>query len=119
MLTRKDFEDILSQISTGDLEIRLRYDDERPYLQVFCQNGVDTTTGQATTWSSRKWMLSPHMCKAEVVRTAHKAYVCAILHEADENFKYKGVPIFSPHMDVDMLAANFKENARIDGMTGI
>ena len=51
----------------------------------------------------RKWMLSQHMTKQEVVRTAWLAYKQAVSHEADEQFKYKGVAIYGPHIDVEEL----------------
>lgn len=119
MLTREDFEKIIADISIGDLEVLLKYDDERPYLQIRCENGIDTKTGEPTSWTSRKWMLSPHMVRSEVVRTAYKAYITAVLHEADEVFQYRRVPIYSPHMDVDMLASKFQEESRVNGMTGV
>jgi hypothetical protein len=118
MLNKSDFEQIVSQVAIGHLEVLLRYDD-RPYIQIRCNSGVDTKTGQPTSWTSRKWMLSPHMVKSEVVRTIYKAYHAAVLHEADEVFTYKGVPIYSPHYDVDSLADAFNEDARVNGMTGI
>jgi hypothetical protein len=59
------------------------------------------------------------MVKSEVVRTIYKAYVTAVMHEADELFTYMGVPIYSPHYDVDSLVESFHEDARVNGMTGI
>lgn len=119
MFSQAQIVEVLSQVTIGDLEIRLRYDEDRPYIQVYCENGIDTATGKPTSWSGRKWMLSPHMCKQEIVRTAFKAYICAIMHEAEETFRYRGVPIFSPHFDIDTLVDNFKEDARVNGMTGL
>lgn len=51
--------------------------------------------------SCRKWYISSHSVKAEVVRTAWKAVEAAVLHEAQEEFKYRGVAIFNPHLDPD------------------
>jgi hypothetical protein len=133
MLTHEDFAAIIADISIGNLEILLKYDDDRPYLQIRCQNGTDTKTGQPTSWTSRKWMLSPHMVKSEVVRTAYKAYITAVLHEADEVFQYRAVSIYSPHANVDVLADVLGKNvyvdtvgdelspedARVNGMSGV
>ena len=62
-----------------------------------------TKTGQVRDWSGRKWMLSPHMVKSEVVQTAFKAVLTAAEHEARERFLYRGRAIFGPHYDVDRL----------------
>lgn len=133
MLNKSDFEQIVSQVAVGHLKVLLRYDGDRPYIQIRCNNGTDTKTGEPTSWTSRKWMLSPYMVKSEVVRTIYKAYHAAVLHEADEVFTYKGVSIYSPHINVDVLAdvmskteyedgagqALLTEDARINGMSGV
>lgn len=51
----------------------------------------------------RKWRLSPHMTKSEVVQTAFKAVLTFEEHEARENFRYRGRAVFGPHIDVDAL----------------
>ena len=119
MLSKANFEEIIALVSVGNLEVLLRYDGERPYIQIQCLNGIDVKTGASVSWTSRKWMLSPHMVKSEVVRTIYKAYVTAVMHEADELFTYKGVAIYSPHYDVDNLVDSFNEDARVNGMTGV
>lgn len=133
MLTNRDLESIIADISIGDLKILLKYDDSRPYIQICCEHGIDAKTGQSTSWTSRKWMLSPHMVKSEVVRTAYKAYITAVLHEADEVFQYRQVSIYSPHANVDVLVdvlgkktyvdtEGFElssEDARDNGMSGV
>lgn len=121
-----EIQEIVQSISIGDpnlydakLTILIRLDGTRPYLQIRCDNAKDAKTGEDTHWTSRKWMLSYHMCRSEVVRTAYKAYITALLHEADEQFRYRGVPIYSPHFDVDKLVDSFQEDARVNGMTGV
>lgn len=52
---------------------------------------------------TRKWLLSTHMTKSELVQTAFKCLLTAVEHEARENFKYRGHPIFGPHLSVDKL----------------
>jgi len=52
---------------------------------------------------TRKWYISHHACKNEVVQTALKCVLTSIEHEARENFKYRGRPIFGPHFSVDAL----------------
>lgn len=51
----------------------------------------------------RKWTLSPHMTRSEIVQTALKAVLAAVEHEAREDFHYRGVPVFGPHIDVMAL----------------
>lgn len=51
----------------------------------------------------RKWKLSRHMTKSEIVQTALKAVLVAEEHEAREKFLYRERPIFGPHFDVDAL----------------
>jgi hypothetical protein len=79
-------------------------DDTRPILQVE-SDGVCAETGQALTWRGRKWFLSFHMTRSEVVQTAFKAVLTALEHEAREAFTYRGRPIFGPHFDIDHLVA--------------
>jgi hypothetical protein len=54
-------------------------------------------------WKGRKWFISEHSCRNEIVGTAFKAVMGAMEHEIRENFKYKDVPIFDPHLDPDLL----------------
>ena len=66
---------------------------------------VNVVTGLPYTALGRKWLLSEHMVKSEIVATAMKAVLAAEEHEARELFKYKGKAIYNPHIDVEMLAA--------------
>ncbi len=83
--------------------IALKMDDDRPYLQIICQEGVCNVTGEPLAWSGRKWMLSYYMTDTEIVRTAHKAIEAAVLHEMNEKFLYKNVAVCDPHISVDAL----------------
>ncbi len=80
--------------NNGRLYIQIQFDD------------VDNTGKQENYRSHcRKWSLSPHMPKQEVVRTVYKAYKLAVDHEADEKFKYRGKMIYGPHVSPDALCA--------------
>lgn len=57
----------------------------------------------AVLQSGRKWRLSEHMTKSEIVQTALMAVLAAEEHENREQFLYKGRAIFGPHFDVDGL----------------
>lgn len=53
---------------------------------------------------TRKWLLSPHMTKSEVMQTAFKCVLTSAEHRVREWFRYLDTPIFGPHFDVDDLA---------------
>lgn len=72
------------------------------YLQIAATTPCNVT-GEPLHWKGRKWRLSRHMTKSEVVQTAFKAVLTAIEHEAREQFTYRGQSIFDPHYDVDLL----------------
>lgn len=73
------------------------------YLQVAVSTGACNTTGRPHNWTGRKWRLSPHMTRSEIVQTALMAVLAAEEHEARELFKYRGESIFDPHYDVEKL----------------
>lgn len=110
MLTDQQIFDILYDIKFRDWDIVLRWDEpfenqdgrSRPYIQVQF-DAPDAVTGEVGRQHCRKWMLSPHMTATEIVRTALKAILAAVEHEALEDFKYKGVAIHNPHTDVESL----------------
>jgi hypothetical protein len=82
---------------------------------------LDAATKEPALQSGRKWPLSPHMTKSEIVQTALKAVLTALEHEAREDFTYRGKPIFGPHFDVDFLASYcdlpFTQDAREPALT--
>ena len=68
------------------------------FLQVRFQEGDDV-------WRGRKWYISSHACRSEIVQTALLAVLLAEEHEAREKFLYKGKAVFGTHKDVDSLCA--------------
>lgn len=60
-------------------------------------------TDVPNTVFGRKWYLSEHMTKSEVVQTALMAALTAEEHECREFFRYKGKRIFGPHIDIYAL----------------
>lgn len=122
MFTVTEIDEIVANVSYLDWEIRLLLDGPRPYIQVF-GHGSDPKDGMRDAqWSGRKWFVSQHMCKNEIIRTAYKAIECAVAHEMNENFLYKGVAVMTPHMDyeeiVDIMTDHDCIDAREDGMQG-
>lgn len=96
------FKEILSQIKYKDWLFVLGGLPDRPYLQVRFLTECARGAGYQHQ-HGRKWMLSPHMTRSEVVATAFKAVITAEEHEARELFKYKGKAVFCAHYDVDAL----------------
>lgn len=79
------------------------------YLQVRFPN--PDGTGRLLT--GRKWRLSEHMSRTELIQTALMAVLAAEEHEAREAFQYKGQAVFGPHIDVDArLVAADQQDAR-------
>ena len=63
----------------------------------------DTYSGEPALQEGRKWYISHHCTPSDVVRTAFKAVATWAEHEAREEFRYKGVRVFSPHMDIESM----------------
>lgn len=63
----------------------------------------DADTGKQSLQKSRKWYVSSHVVKSEIVQTAYAAVQRAVLHEVAESFTYRGKRIFNPHFDVEAL----------------
>lgn len=77
----------------------------RLYLQIQFDD-IDNVTGEGGYRAyCRKWYLSPYMTTQEIVRTCWLAYHGAVMHEAQEKFKYKGKMIYGPHVDPEALVA--------------
>jgi hypothetical protein len=93
--------EILKECQFRDWDIIVQKRDSMMYLQVMFL--ADRGDGIIENQTGRKWFLSEHMTRSEVVQTAFKAVMTALEHEAREHFKYRGSAIFGPHFDVDVL----------------
>lgn len=114
VLTPYYISDIVSRIQLPfGWKLEFRTAIEGMYLQVGDPKGVDGN-GQPYPWRGRKWRLSPHMTKSEVVQTAFAALMAAVEHEAREQFLYMDRAIFHPHYDVDRLHALCGEQSSSD-----
>lgn len=96
------FKEILKDVQYRNWKFLVGIDGSRHYLQVRFL-ALDAVHGGAKYETGRKWFLSDHMTRSEVVQTALKAVLTAEEHEARENFLYNGKRIFGPHIDVDAL----------------
>jgi len=70
-------------------------------------------TSKVEKQSGRKWLISAYSTNSEIVLTVLKAILTAEEHEVRENFKYKNVNIFHPHIDVNVLV-DFVNNSKPD-----
>lgn len=103
MLLQIDIHRILADVDIGrDGTIHVGKMGDGFYLQHQYQ-GTCSITGKARHCKGRKWYVSSHSCKSEIVQTALKAVITNAEHEAREKFKYRGKAIFGPHLNVDKL----------------
>lgn len=75
---------------------------DAPYIQVR-SNRPDTFTGQTGEGGGGKYRVSYYACKSEIVAAIFGLFKSYEEHECREAFTYKGVRIFGPHIDVDVL----------------
>lgn len=92
----------LRDVQFRDWEFEAVQEGEHVFLRVAFV-AVDHNSWREKRHVGRKWRLSLHMTKSEVVQTALKAVLTAIEHEAREEFLYRGAAVFGPHIDVDAL----------------
>ena len=103
MLHVNEMREVLTRVRYLDWAFVVKLDGDRPYLQVQFMASDTRYGGGPTHQTGRKWFLSPHMTESELVGTAFKAVITAVEHEARENFKYKGRPIYGPHIPIEKL----------------
>jgi hypothetical protein len=60
-------------------------------------------TGLVEIQHGRKWYISPHMTRSEIIQTALAACLMTAEHEVREHFTWKGQPCYRPHFDVAAL----------------
>jgi hypothetical protein len=101
----------------GDLEPYLTQEGHY-YLQVQFDSPEDeqswTGVRPRVIQRGRKWMLSEHMTRNEIVQTCFLAVMTAVEHEVREHFKYRGRKIFNPHFDPDALWILARSKGNLD-----
>lgn len=98
----KEVEVILSNIEFEDYTFCAHQRGDIIYLQAGYYED-DIITGRREHQKTRKWLLSEHMVKSEVVQTAFKCVMTSMEHRVREHFLYRQERIFGPHFDVDAL----------------
>jgi hypothetical protein len=82
---------------------RFEFSEQRFYIQGrFLAEHISTR--KVEEQFTRKWYISAHATKNEIVQTCLKCVLAALEHEARENFRYKGAAIYGPHFDPDALS---------------
>lgn len=89
-------EEIIAQVSYKDWEFKIGPMGNSCYLQA-------TFMADGAPQFGRKWYVSSHACRSEIVQTLLMAVLAAEEHEAREQFTYRGVALFGPHKDVESL----------------
>lgn len=95
--------DTVSLISYKDWQFRIEKDGIGLWFLQVVAKDFCVITGEPLVWSGRKWRMSMHMTKAEIIQTALKAVLAAEEHEARERFLYRSRAIFGPHLNVERL----------------
>ena len=116
-MTTSEIASVIADVECGAFSFHVWEERGRPILQVRFQ-APDLVTGEAELQHARKWFLSPHMTRSEVVTTALKAVLTAVEHETREAFRYRGRPVFGPHIDVEALWALVGSRDNLDMRTG-
>lgn len=120
MFTKDQIRYTLDDISYLDWKLYLGDMGDGWYLQVQFE-AADSETGEVEKQHCRKWYLSPHMTRTEILDTAFLAYQRGVLHEFEENFKYKGRPVRNPHISIaarmkSCLDTEHRQDNRISGI---
>lgn len=105
---------LLGDITYPGLEFQTRREGDALHLRVTCPDGTCAETGKRWHWNGRWWRLSQHMSDSEIVATAFKAVVTALEHEAREQFKFKGQPVYDAHLSVHQLASLRSDRGALD-----
>lgn len=117
-LTLKALNEILTAVETRWGTFRTGDDGASLWLQFVLKAPDYTLAAEAymggvpvKAYHGRKWRISRHMTKREVVGTAFAAVMAATEHEVREGFKWHGLAVFGPHIPLDALARAAEEIA--------
>jgi hypothetical protein len=103
-MTLDEIKTMVGRCASPNFEFIVSQDDEmrsyRPFLQVKFW-ALDAATNKRHEQTGRKWMLSWHMTKSEIVQTCFLAVKTAVEHETRENFTYNDRAVFGPHIDIE------------------
>jgi hypothetical protein len=107
--------ELLAEVEFLDWEFEVSVEATIPFLRVaFLAPDNHSPGSEPVRQYGRKWRLSQRMTRSEIVTTAFKAVLTAMEHETREQFKYKGVDVFGPHIDVDAMHEAYSLDKRVD-----
>lgn len=101
-MTADDVKSILRAVSYRDWSFHTGPMGRGFYVQVRFM-ALDDIDGEPKLQHGRKWYVSTHAIREEVLRTCLLAVLQANEHEAREAFRYSGLAIFGPHHALDHL----------------
>ena len=103
-MTYDEMKAAIADITYEDYQFILIVKNGLHFLQgVYKEQCVDS--GRMETQKTRKWVLSDHVTKSEIIQTALKLCLTSAEHRVREHFLYKGSRVFGPHFSVDDLKA--------------
>jgi len=102
-LTLRDVRAVLAEVRFGGHEFRAEEAPDGFSLQLRGE-AADVATGRPGVQCGRRWHLPRDAGPSEIVRTAFKAVLTWLEHEAREHFTYREARVFGPHLDVGRLA---------------
>ena len=107
------FAQILTEIEYKDWSFELHMLDVEGHAFLMAR-----FTADGRDWTTRKYYLSPHMTRSEIIQTAFLCIKVAEEHETREKFLYRGKAIFGPHFDAEKLAALCEDPKHLDVRKG-
>ena len=114
--TRQTLEALLEKVECGNFAFVLGvHKFVAPYLQIVFESKCNRTKITEVQYC-RKWALQYTMTDTEVIRTAYLAAQQASLHEFNEQFKYKGVDIYNPHISIDALVSMHQKGEALSNL---
>ena len=97
-MRREELEQVLGDITFRDWEFHLAAQGRGYLLQIQFLAPDTNDPSRMDRQRCRWWYIDPEATPAEVVRTAWKAVEAAVLHEAQELFRYRGAVVYDPHL---------------------
>ena len=97
-----EMREVLSQVTYEGYGFEILEKNGTPFLRGRYRE-PDIVTGDMSDQFTRKWQLSEHMVKSELVQTAFLCALTSAEHRVREHFLYRGQRIYGPHFDCDAL----------------
>ena len=99
MLTLSQMKEVVAWTECEPYAVTLFRDDGSLYMQVSAVL-PDPVTGDVSQHRGAKLLVSKYSTESELVQKALGAILAFEEHEIREKFRYRGVALFNPHIDV-------------------